>query len=178
MNWKIEESKYIVDDPWLKLRADRCRMPNGIILDPYYVVERCDWVNVVAVTDDKKLLMVRQYRHGIGETVIELPAGCVDDTDATPLETIKRELLEETGYSSDNFIFTGKMPLNTSNHNNFTYSYLAENVQFVQAPKPDETEQLEILQLSFDEVYNLIYEGKLQALHTASFLLATKKLHI
>ena len=178
MNWIVERSKYIVDDPWLKLRADRCRMPNGIILDPYYVIERCDWVNVVAVTEDKKLLMVRQYRHGIGETVIELPAGCVDSSDANPLETIKRELLEETGYTSNNFILTGKMPLNTSNHNNYTYSYLAENVQFVQAPNPDETEQLEILKLTFDEVYDLIHRGKLQSLHTASFLLATKHLLI
>jgi len=176
MKWQVEKSKYIVNDQWIKLRADRCSMPNGTILDPYYVVEHCDWVNVVAVTGDSKVIMVTQYRHGIGDVATELPAGCIDDSDSSPEATIRRELLEETGYTAEAFVSTGSMPLNTSNHNNRTHCFLAIGAIKVQDPTPEETEQLEISELSFDEMFNLIDTGKLQSLHTASFLLAMRYL--
>ena len=176
MKWKVKNTKYIVNDQWIKLRADTCMMPNGTILDPYYVLEHTDWVNVVAITEDQKILMVRQYRHGIGKVVVELPAGCVDTHDINSERTIRRELLEETGFTADEFLLTGKMPLNTSNHNNYTYSYLARDVKKIQFATPDATEDLEILELSFEEVYKLIEDGELQALHTASFLLAVRHL--
>jgi len=176
MNWIPEKSHYIINDEWIKLRSDTCRMPDGTILDPYYVIEHSNWVNVVAITNEQKVVMVQQYRHGIGEVVTELPAGCIDIEDKSASATIRRELLEETGYTADEFILTGKMPLNTSNHNNMTYSYLALNAQYKQLPKPDATEQLKVHLLTFDEVYQLIEQGKLQALHTASFLLAMRHL--
>ncbi len=176
LEWNIESSTYVVNDQWMKLRSDRCKTPLGTILDPYYVIESSDWVNIVAVTDENKVLMVKQYRHGIGTTVTELPAGRIDTSDNSPEIAMKRELLEETGYSAENIILTSRLPLNTSNHNNYTYSYLATNVKKVCDPKPDESEQLEILELSFDEIEDLIKNGELQALHTASFLIAQKML--
>ena len=177
MKWNVAKSEYLVDDQWIKLRSDRCEMPNGTILDPYYVIEHSDWVNVVAITQSQQVVMVRQYRHGIGEIVTELPAGCIEATDNSPEDTIRRELLEETGYTADSFVHTATMPLNTSNHTNKTHCFIALQAHKVQEPTPEETEQLEVELLNFDEVYALIADGKLQSLHTASFLLAMRKLN-
>ena len=62
-DWTVESSKYLVQDPWLSLRADTCRMPDGTIVEPYYVMEYPHWVNIVALTPERQVVMVRQYRH-------------------------------------------------------------------------------------------------------------------
>ena len=107
MKWQIENSKYLINDKWIKVRADKCVMPNKKIIEPYYVLEYPNWVNIVAVTENNEVILVKTYRHGIGKELIELPCGLIDNTDNSPLKAAKRELLEETGYTSDNFIQTG-----------------------------------------------------------------------
>src|SRR4029079_9129650 len=95
MKWKILSSEYLFRDLWFKVRKDVCETPQGKIVDPYYVYEFPEWVTAVPVTEDGKIIMVRQYRHAIGEVCIEFPGGCVDATDPDFETGIKRELLEE-----------------------------------------------------------------------------------
>jgi ADP-ribose pyrophosphatase len=85
-DWDVLESKYIVKDEWPTLRADRCQMPNGRLVEPYYVFESPEWVNIVAVTDNDEVVLVRQYRQGARETVVELPCGIVTDNDTSPIQ--------------------------------------------------------------------------------------------
>ena len=83
MNWKILSSEYLFNDLWFKVRKDRCITPQGKIVDPYYVYEFPTWVTAVAITEEGKVVLERQYRHALDEVCVEVPGGCVDDTDSS-----------------------------------------------------------------------------------------------
>ena len=93
LTWKLLSSHYIHKGPWATLRIDKCEMPDGRIVDDYYVLEYSSWVNAVAITEDNKVLMVKQYRHAAGIISLEIPGGVVDGNE-TPVEALRRELLE------------------------------------------------------------------------------------
>ena len=98
MKWKVLESSYLHKIPWLTIRKDKCEMPNGNIIPAFYVNEYPDWVNAFGLTEDGKVVMVRQYRHGIGTIGTELPGGVVEEGESLE-EGVRRETLEETGYA-------------------------------------------------------------------------------
>ena len=98
--WTVLGTEYLHRGPWLTVRRDRVRLPAGAVLDDYHVLEYPAWVSVVAVTPDDRLVLVRQYRNGVGAVHDELPAGTVEPGDPDSLAAAKRELLEETGYGA------------------------------------------------------------------------------
>jgi 8-oxo-dGTP pyrophosphatase MutT (NUDIX family) len=177
MNWKLLSSKYLFNDTWLTMRSDRCEKPDGKIIDPYYVYEFPDWVTAVALTKENKIIMVRQYRHALGKTLLEIPGGCVDATDESFEKAIARELLEETGYEFESFEFLGNTSANPSTNNNIMYMYLAKGGVKVKEQQLDEGEDIEVLLLSIDEVKQLIRENKLmQSMHVTALLYALEKM--
>jgi ADP-ribose pyrophosphatase len=179
MKWQIKHSKYLVDDQWLKLRVDQCQLPNGKIIEPYYVLEYPDWINVFGITIHNEVVLVQQYRHGIGREVVELPSGAVEAFDENPMEAAKRELLEETGYTSDHFIQTAVVSSNPANNSNLTYCFLANDLERVSDPKIDETEEVLTVLVSLEETVELLQNGEfLQALHVTSIFYALQELKI
>lgn len=177
LKWKILESEHIIKDRWISLRADKCQMPNGRIVEPYYVLESQNYVNVVALTEANQIVLVRQYRHGLRESFLELPCGIVEKNDSSPLETIRRELAEETGYRSDDIISTGINAPNPARYNNLDHYFLARNAKKVSEQKLDETEQIDIVLRPFDEILNIIDRGEIMnAMHVASIFMALRKL--
>src|ERR1700712_4138116 len=122
LTWKKLSSHYIHKGPWATLRSDRCEMPNGHIVDDYYVLEYSNWVNAVAITGDNKLLMVRQYRHAAGIVSLEIPGGVIDG-DEKPIDAIRRELLEETGHLFEDIEQLCVLYANPATANNHTYCY-------------------------------------------------------
>lgn len=177
MKWKILSSEYLFDDLWFKLRKDICETPQGKIVDPYYVYEFPTWVTAVPVTEDGKIIMVRQYRHALGEVCIELPGGCVDDTDKTFEDAIARELLEETGYSFSGFDYLGKISANPSTNDNLMHMFLAKGGQKIKEQQLDSNEEIEVDLLTIEEVKQLLKENKiLQAMHVSCILYALEKL--
>lgn len=173
LDWKLLNSAYVFQDRWVSLRADTCQLPSGRTIAPYYVLEYPSWVTIVALTHDQQVVLVRQYRHGLQQTGLELPSGTVEPSDASPLVAARRELLEETGYGSEAWVETGRLSPNPATHTNLTYCFLATGVQQIASPQPEETEHLETMCLPLSDVVRLASQGGLvQALHVGALFFA------
>jgi 8-oxo-dGTP pyrophosphatase MutT (NUDIX family) len=173
MKWKILSSEYLFNDLWFKVRKDRCETPEGKIVDPYYVYEFPTWVTAVAITEEGKIILERQYRHALDEICIEIPGGCVDDTDASLEDAIKRELLEETGYSFSSFEYLGKISANPSTNSNLMHMFLAKGGRKTSVQELDHNEEIEIDLVTVDELKSLIRDNKIvQAMHVTCMLYA------
>ena len=178
MKWKILSSEYLFSDLWFKVRKDRCESPEGKIIDPYYVYEFPEWVTAVALTEDNKVVMVRQYRHAAGETCIELPGGCVDDTDKDLETAIARELLEETGYSFSSYEYLGKISANPSTNNNWMHMFLATGGKKISEQELDGNEEIIVELYSIDELKTMLHEKKIiQSMHVTCILYALEKIN-
>jgi len=179
MNWLTVSSDYLFKDMWFTVRRDTCQRPDGKIVTPYYVYEFPNWVCALAITEEGKVVLERQYRHGIGETAFELPGGCVDPEDATLESAIARELKEETGYVFSEYQYLGKTCANPSTNNNWMHIFLATGGKRNSNQDLDENEDIEIHLFSIDELKNLIDQGKIiQSMHVTACYLAFKKLGI
>lgn len=144
LTWKTLSSKYIYKDRWFIARADSCVLPNGKIIEPYYVLEFPNWCNVVVVTNDDKILMVRQYRHAINKTTIELPGGVIDK-DENPQDAAIREVLEETGYTISEIHLLYSTAPNPATNNNLAYFYLAKANKNLNYQNTDPFEDIDVL---------------------------------
>ena len=176
LDWQVKNSEYVLKDRWIKVRADSCLSPNGFPIDPYYVLEYPNWINVFGLTDNNDVLLVKQYRHGVGKTLIELPSGTIEENE-NPVETAKRELLEETGYTGNYFKQIGKVCPNTANHSNMTYSIFATGLKKTATPEIDETELIEPILIPLEKVIKMAKNGEfLQALHTSTIFFSLAEL--
>jgi 8-oxo-dGTP pyrophosphatase MutT (NUDIX family) len=165
MKWKVLASEYLHKLPWLTIRKDKCELPNGKIVPAFYVNEYPDWVNALCITEDGKVVMVKQYRHGIDSIETELPGGVTEEGES-PEEAVKRETLEETGYAFSQVKYLGKICANPSTTNNFTHMFLATGGKKVAEQKLDDTEEVEVVLMSVDELKQLVKQNKMaQSLH-------------
>jgi len=178
LKWKTLSSEYLFNDLWFKVRKDICESPSGKIINPYYVYEFPEWATAFALTEDNKVIMVRQYRHPVGEVCLELPGGCVDDTDKDFQTAIGRELLEETGYTFSSYESLGKISPNPSTNTNWMHMFLATGGKKVAEQKLDYNEEIIVELYSIDEVKKLVRENKIiQAMHVTCILYALEKLN-
>ncbi len=167
MTWKTLSSEYLIKRPWLTARRDKVQLPDGRILDEYYVLEYPTWVNVIAITKEGDMVLVRQYRHALGRTNFELVAGVLEKGEA-PLVAAKRELLEETGYSGGEWRELMQLSANSSTMTNLTHCFLAEGVEKTALQNLDASEDLEVYVFSQEEVKQKLQQGDfVQALMVA-----------
>ena len=159
--WSILESEYLIRRQWLTARKDHVRLPNGAENKEYYVLEYPDWVNVIAVTKDGKFLMERQYRHGLQLTCYEICAGVCEPGEA-PLEAIRRELYEETGFGNGQWIPWMDISANTSTMTNMCHCFLATDVEPVSTQHLEETEDISIELLDAEEVRTLLLDNQIK----------------
>lgn len=175
--WKILSSDYLIQDRWMTIRADRCELPNGVVLDKYYVRENPDFVQIVPINTKEEVLIVRQYRHGPQIISTEIPGGVIDPGEE-PLEAAKRELLEETGCIADRFEAVSPLYTNPARNTNQAHTFIAHNAQIVQPPQQEDTEDIEFEFVSQKELFALIDQGHFaHALHVASLFLALRQLN-
>lgn len=160
MKWTVLQREYLFNRPWLTVRRDKVQLPNGKINPEYYVLEYPIWVNVIAITENGDFVMVRQYRHGIGDTRYELVAGVAEEGE-TPEQAARRELREETGYGEGEWKLLVKSSANPGTHNNMSYSFLAEGVKKIDTQHLDETEDVDVYLLKPEEVFSLIESGEM-----------------
>lgn len=160
--WKVLESSYFRP----RLRLDRCELPNGNFLNAT-IFEFRTWANVLALTKNGEAVLVRQYRHGICDVLWEFPGGVVEDGE-DPIEGIRRELLEETGYAGPHLIQIGKLYPNPALQTNALHSFLALDVEKVGEQSLDAGEDIEVHLVPVDELIEMAKRGEfLHALHVA-----------
>ena len=174
--WRVLASKTLLRDRWIDVRADHCVTAGGHEIAPYYVLSYPDWVHVVALTDAEELVLVEQYRHGVGRSVLELPGGVIDAGDASPLAAGQRELLEETGYAARDWRTVSTLYPNPAIQTNRCHAVLATGCHRVGdgAPEPGE-EGMAVRCLPLADVLAGLPSGVLgQAMQVAGLLLALR----
>ena len=186
--WEEIRTEHIVQDEWIDFRRSVYRFPDGSEFEPYYSYSRRDYVVIVASDEDGSYLCVRQFRHGIKEVTTEFPAGGIersdgreygtgDDSSASEnaLEAARRELLEETGYVSDDWKHLLTVPSNATIADNYAYVFTAKNCRRSGEQNLDETEFLHVRKYSAVEIEDMIREGEFQqAVHIMAWLLAQR----
>lgn len=142
--WEVQGSRIVLQDKWIKLRADHCVTQRGATLDPYYVLEYPGWVHVAAFDAEDRLLLVRQYRHGARALSLELPGGMMDPHESDPVATGVRELLEETGHEATRVTYLAGLSPNPASHANTLHLILAEDARAVSGLTLDAAEDIAV----------------------------------
>lgn len=186
--WKLLNSEYLVDAPWLKVAKETCELPNGKVIDDFYTLWQPDWVLILARTTEGKWVMTEQYRHGTGKIELEFPAGIIDKGE-TPEQAAARELQEECGYGiekqcvtlseaskmrsrtgldsstplrsaqNDTISYLGSFPVNPDRHRGKFHVVFIDGVEKGGSTHFDSTEEIECLLLSDDELQAQMADG-------------------
>ncbi len=154
-----------------KVRLDDMVSPRTGDEGRYVILECPDWVNVIALTgdEDDQMLLVRQYRHGVGTVTLEIPSGQVDSGEE-PLAAAQRELAEETGYTGGRWTPLGGVRPNAAFQDNWCYSFLAEGVRRTETPRLDAGEAIDVETRPLSDIPALIRDGAIdQALVLGAF---------
>ncbi len=186
--WEEIRTEHIVQDEWIDFRRSAYRFPDGREFEPYYSYSRKDYVVIVATDTEGNYICVRQYRQGVGEVTTEFPAGGIERKDQKEygkpgdtcaedaLAAAKRELSEETGYESDEWIKLPVVPSNATIADNYAYLFVARNCRKVSGQHLDETEYLNVVKITEQELESMVENGKFQqVVHITAWLLAKRK---
>jgi len=168
--WKLLNSEYLVDAPWLKVAKETCELPNGKVIDDFYTLWQPNWVLILARTTEGKWVMTEQYRHGTGKIALEFPAGIIDKGE-TPEQAAIRELQEECGYTSagekrmdsgcsaSRMTYLGAYPVNPDRHRGKFHVVFIDGVEKGGSTHFDSTEEIESLLLSDEELQKKMADG-------------------
>lgn len=176
LDWERLSSEPLLQTPYLNLRSDRMRLPDGAVKDTYYVIERQDAAVVFPLTASGEVLLVRQYRPPLERVELGLPAGLVEPGE-DPAKAGRRELAEETGYAGGEWESLGRVASSPGLKNNWAYLYLARGVERAGEPEPDEHERLVVETAPLSSMMQLVDSGEIvSSSGVAAVLLALDRL--
>ena len=198
LEWEEIKRETLIHDEWIDLRKSAYRFPDGTVFEPFYSYSRRDYVVIVATDEEGRYICVRQFRQGIKEVTTEFPAGGIERSDGKEyagtvsgkerkmghtdpdaedaMDTAKRELLEETGYVSDEWEHLLTVPSNATISDNYAHIFAAKNCRKEQDQDLDVTEFLNVCLHTDDEIKDLADHGDFkQAVHIMAWLLAKRK---
>lgn len=161
LKWETIASQFVLDDPWCQIRRDTVKLPNGKIIDDFFVNVRSDVVLILAITKDKKVVFVRQYRHAVQEILLELPGGSFKPELEDSLKAAARELKEETGYVAKCMTQIATLYDNPVKDTNKIHLVLAEDVLLAGPQQLDPTEDINIILIPLEEIPEKISKGEI-----------------
>ena len=168
--WKLLNTEYLVDAPWLKVAKEKCVLPNGKVIDDFYTLWQPDWVLILARTAEGKWVMTEQYRHGSGQIALEFPAGIIDKGES-PKQAAIRELQEECGYvveaqgaqfeglEKNGVVYLGAYPVNPDRHRGKFHVVFIDGVVKGGGTHFDSTEEIESREMDDSELQKKMADG-------------------
>jgi 8-oxo-dGTP pyrophosphatase MutT (NUDIX family) len=159
--WTTLDSRLVLDNKWCRVRQDKVQLPNGTVVDDYFVNVRPDIALILPITPEQEIVFVRQYRHGVQAILLELPAGTFNSQKEDSLIAAKRELLEETGYTATQFTHIATLYDNPVKDSNQIYLFIAENATFIKEQQLDITEEIEVILVPISQVKTKILQGEI-----------------
>ena len=176
--WRLVSKVDVSPSEWFPVEQRSYLLPDERLVDDFFVTTLADSVNVIAITRDKKVVLIRMYKPGIDEIMIQFPAGRFEGKHKSIVDAEVQELEEETGIkvSKEEMVFVGKLALMTTKATEAAHYYLVTDVSFNSQQNLDEDEEIEVLTLDPKEVDLYIKEGKIwDAPCIAGWELAKKK---
>lgn len=162
MKWNTLESVYLYKTPFGNLRKDKCEVPNGLVINEYYVNEYSDWVNAIVITKENKVVLVEQYRYAGGEFYLEIPAGKIEVNESYE-EGILREVREETGFTSRTKpIKLGEIMVNPATQTNKVITYLIVDAFKEFEQDLDDNEELVVHLYDFNDIGKALKKNQIR----------------
>ncbi len=159
--WKKLNSKIITKNKIFTLRENSCLSPKDGKEYPFFLLDTLDWVNIIPITKDNEVIMIKQFRHGNEEITLEIPGGMTDMEDDSPKDAAVRELVEETGYTGNELIKLGECSPNPAIFNNLLHVYLVKNVSKIYSQNLENTEDIDIVKIHKNKIPELIKSGEI-----------------
>ncbi|MBR1268833.1 NUDIX hydrolase [Bradyrhizobium sp. AUGA SZCCT0222] len=167
--WTLMSSEMVFDHRWYKLRRDTVKLPDGRVVDDYFVSQRPSVAIAVPITTENKLILVRQYKHGVQAITLEFPAGTFRSE--SPVTAAARELEEETGYSPSSMMDLGTCFDDSSKNSNLVHIFLASGCQLTGKQRLDELEAasgVEVVLMSLQEVIKALEDGEIKSMSSVA----------
>jgi ADP-ribose pyrophosphatase len=176
--WKVLKEQDVSPSPWFPILQHTVELANGKIIDDYFFSPLGDVVQVLALTPAHEVIITRQYKHGLGEILLELPGG-MRQSGKSLIQSALNELEEEVGVkaTAEHLISLGKIANNPTKTRQITYGYILFNAEFNAAQKLDETENIEVLTMPAPQVLQYIKEGKIWVTDSMNFILKAALLY-
>lgn len=177
--WRRIHSETLVDTHWVKVHRDSVELPNGCRIDDFYTVAINDAAAIVALDDAGNIILKKEYRYCYDRDLIEIPAGTFEGGETDGLKVAQRELLEETGYVSDNWQYIGATVESSAKLTNQMHICFAQHCRKVSEQKLDETEELEVLVVPLEQAVKMVMRGEICCNSSAHGILwAARKLGV
>ena len=173
--WQVIETRLVVERRWIEVHEQRVRLGNGHEIPEFHKVVMPSWAAVICVTAEDEVVLVRQYRHGIAEESVELPAGVIEPNES-PLEAARRELLEETGYVAETWHPVVSVATEPSRHTVRAHFFCARAATQAKERAPEPSEDIELMKIPRSELVPLCERGGIiHGVHIGAILLAERK---
>ncbi len=167
--WQVLQSETVLHQPpWLRVVREAVQLPSGVIIDDYLLTPSRDFSMIVALTEADEILLVRQYKHGLGRVVLDFPAGYLDTPDEDPLAAAQRELREETGYAARHWTALGHYALDSNRATSGAHLFAAQGLTRVGDQQLDATENMQVLARPAREIAALLAAGEMPSLACAA----------
>ena len=174
--WKTDRSEILLDTEWVKVCRDSVRLPNGQEIDDFYTVTIRDAAAIVALDEAGNLILKNEYRYCYGRSLIEVPAGTFEADETDGLAVAKRELLEETGYVSDEWQYLGATVESSAKLTNYMHIYFANHCRKVSGQHLDATEDLDVLVVPLKQAVDMVMDNEICCNSSAHGILKVARL--